>query len=169
VVLCGLPGSGKSTLGRYLAQRFGLLHFDSDWEVERRVGMSVSEFFAGHGEEAFRELESSVLAELVGTHDDGRIVSVGGGSLQRPANRRVVAARARTLYLAPPLALLQTRLARDDTRPLLRGGGLAERLQSLHLVRHAQFLEVADAILSAADPREEAASLVSGWLGHSAV
>ena len=86
IACVGLPGSGKSTVGRQLARRQGLRFVDSDHVIEERLGCSIREFFEREGEAAFRDVEEEVLDEL--TQASSGVLSTGGGSVLRPANRQ---------------------------------------------------------------------------------
>ena len=85
IALVGMPGSGKSTVGRHLARHLGLRLIDSDHEIERRIGMPIRTWFEAEGEAAFRELEQQVIGELAAVPDI--VLATGGGSVLRPANR----------------------------------------------------------------------------------
>jgi shikimate kinase len=90
VSLVGMPGSGKSTVGRQLARRLQLPFLDSDHVIEQRLGSSIREYFAQAGEEAFRDREQEVIAELAQGPD--AVVATGGGAVLREANRRALRA-----------------------------------------------------------------------------
>jgi len=84
IALVGMPGSGKSTVGRQLARQLELAFVDSDHVVERRLGMPIRDWFAQHGEEAFRDAEQAVIDEL--SQQDGAVLATGGGAVLRPSN-----------------------------------------------------------------------------------
>ena len=96
-VLVGLPGSGKSTVGRHLARKLALPFIDSDHAIEERLGCTVREYFEVEGEERFRDLESEVLAELLGRGEG--VLSTGGGSVLRSLNRERFKAQGMVFYL----------------------------------------------------------------------
>ena len=87
--LVGMPGSGKSTLGRLLAKRLGKAFYDADTELERRLGVSIPVIFELEGEPGFRDREEAVLADLVA--QTNVVLSTGGGAVLRPANRERLA------------------------------------------------------------------------------
>ncbi|MFZ2815932.1 MAG: shikimate kinase, partial [Rhodoferax sp.] len=91
IALIGLPGSGKSTVGRQLARRLQLPFFDSDHVIEQRLGCSIREYFEREGEDRFRDLEASVIDEL--TQGPAAVLSTGGGAVLRPENRQNLHAR----------------------------------------------------------------------------
>ena len=93
----GMPGSGKSTVGRHLARQLGVPFVDSDHEIESRIGMPIRDYFAAQGEPAFRDLEEQVLGEL--TARDGIVLATGGGAVLRQANRDALRARTTSFYL----------------------------------------------------------------------
>ncbi len=127
MVLVGMMGSGKSTVGRALARRLGWRHLDSDEQVELRTGRTVPEIFASHGEAAFRAEESAALAEAcASTHPV--VVSVAGGAVLDPANRALLVRSGLVVWLRASLATLTQRVGDGRTRPLLGddpGGALA--------------------------------------------
>lgn len=141
VVLVGLPGAGKSTVGRQLARRLGTQFVDSDHVIEDRLGCSIREYFDREGEQAFRDLEQAVLAELV--QRPGIVLSTGGGAVLRPANRAALKAGGWVVYLKSSPAELFKRLRHDKTRPLLQGGDPLQKLKDLYRVRDPLYREVA--------------------------
>ncbi|GAB4088194.1 shikimate kinase [Hydrogenophaga soli] len=141
VVLVGLPGSGKSTVGRQLARRLGVNFVDSDHVIEERLGCSIREYFEREGEQAFRDLEQAVLAELVQRR--GIVLSTGGGSVLRPANRQVLRVHGWVVYLKSSPQELFKRLRHDKTRPLLQGSDPLQKLKDLYQVRDPLYREVA--------------------------
>lgn len=146
VVLVGMPGSGKSTVGRLLARQLGYRYTDSDSDIEARLGQSIREHFEQHGEQSFRDIEQAVIAELAG---EGRMVlATGGGAILREANRRVLGGEGnRVVYLRSTPEELMRRLRHDTQRPLLQGGDALKKLRELYRVRDPLYREVADYII----------------------
>src|SRR5881398_2140836 len=129
VVLVGLMGVGKSTVGRRLARRLGLPFVDSDAEIEDAAGYSAAEIFERFGERDFRAGERRLVARLI----DGkvRVIATGGGAFVDPTTRCLLNERAITVWLDAPVDILAERTSRRDTRAQLRNGdpkGTLERL-----------------------------------------
>lgn len=129
IVLVGLMGAGKSTVGRRLAKRLGLPFVDTDAAIEDAAGYSAAEVFERYGEADFRDGERRLVARLV----DGevRVIATGGGAYVDPRTRRLLNERAITVWLDAPVDVLADRTSRRDTRPLLRNDnpkGTLERL-----------------------------------------
>jgi shikimate kinase len=141
LVLVGLPGSGKSTVGRSLARRLGLPFSDSDHVIEQRIGCSIRSFFEREGEDAFRDLEQSVLAELAA--GPSRVLSTGGGAVLRPSNRAVLREAGHVVYLRATPDELWRRLRHDTQRPLLQVDDPQARLRTMHAQRDPLYRETA--------------------------
>jgi shikimate kinase len=139
VVLVGLMGVGKSTVGRRLARRLGLPFVDSDSEIEDAVGLPAGELFERYGEADYRDGERRLVARLI----DGRVrvISTGGGVFVDPGTRALLNERAITVWLDAPIDVLAQRTARRDTRPLLRNcdpKGTLERLAKIEREAYAE-------------------------------
>ncbi|HEX6509190.1 MAG TPA: 3-dehydroquinate synthase [Chloroflexota bacterium] len=117
VILTGFMGTGKTTVGRLLAARFGFDFVDTDEEIERRTGRSIAEIFSSDGEAAFRALESQLLAEL--RDGSGRIIATGGGTLLEPANLKLLDSDQPVICLSCESGALLSRLEGTGHRPLL--------------------------------------------------
>jgi shikimate kinase len=141
IALVGMPGSGKSTVGRHVARHLGLPLVDCDQEIERRAGCSIRDYFANCGEPAFRDLEADVLADV--THGAPCVIATGGGTVLREANRRVLRERCVVVYLRSSPEELARRLHRDVKRPLLQGGDPLRRLRDLYRDRDPLYRQVA--------------------------
>jgi shikimate kinase len=139
IVLIGMPGSGKSTIGRKLALALGLPFVDSDQEVEIAAGMNVSQIFERLGEPAFREGERKVIARLL---QGPRIVlSTGGGAFMNESTRLIIKKYSISIWLKASLDVLVERTSRTDDRPLLRNGDPREILTRLMAVREPVFAQ----------------------------
>ncbi|MEX0712312.1 MAG: shikimate kinase, partial [Pirellulales bacterium] len=104
IVLIGYRGSGKSTVARELAGRLGWPWLDADHQIEERAGKSIAAVFAEEGEERFRDLESSLLAELV--ERDKTVLAAGGGAVLRPANRALLRSAGKVVWLQADAATI---------------------------------------------------------------
>lgn len=150
VSLIGLPGSGKSTVGRQLARRLQLPFFDSDKVIEERIGCSIKDFFAREGESAFRDIESAVIDEL--TQKSGCVLSTGGGAVLRPENRLNLHSRGHVVYLKSMPEELARRLKHDTSRPLLQVDDPLTRLRDLFAVRDPLYRETAHYVIETGRP-----------------
>jgi shikimate kinase len=147
ITLIGLPGSGKSTVGRQLARRLSARFVDSDQAVEQRLGCSIREYFEREGEPAFRDVEQAVLHDLVQAHLAGEqpmmVLSTGGGSVLREENRHLLKAHGTVVYLRSSPEDLYRRLRHDQNRPLLQVGDPMQRLRDLYQQRDPLYRETA--------------------------
>ena len=150
LVLVGLPGSGKSTVGRQLARRLGLPFTDTDHAIEQRIGCSIREFFEREGEAAFRDIEEAVIDEL--THADSGVLATGGGAVLRPANRGHLRAGGQVIYLRSTPEELFRRLRHDTDRPLLQVSDPLARLRALYEERDPLYRETAHFIIETGRP-----------------
>lgn len=120
IVLVGLMGAGKTTVGRRLAQKLGLPFVDADIEIERAAGKTIPEIFEHHGEAAFRDGERRVIARLL--EDGQRVLATGGGAFMDETTRANIAARGISVWLRADLDVLMRRVVRRANRPLLKQG-----------------------------------------------
>ena len=150
IALVGLPGSGKTTVGRHLARRLQLPFIDSDQQIEQRLGCSIREFFEREGEQAFRDLEESVIDEL--TAGPPCVLSTGGGAVLRPANREHLHARAKVFYLRTTPEDVFRRVRHDRSRPLLQVEDPLQRLRDLYAVRDPLYRETAHFVIETGRP-----------------
>jgi shikimate kinase len=139
VVLVGLMGAGKSSIGRRLAHRLGLPFTDADGEIEAAAGSSIEEIFARHGEMAFRDGERRVIARLL----DGplQVLATGGGAYMDPATRALIRTRAISVWLRATLDVLLARVGRRSNRPLLKAGEPRAVLERLIAERYPVYAE----------------------------
>lgn len=152
IVLVGLPGVGKSSVGRRLANRLDLPFADADVEIERAAGMSIKDIFATHGEAAFRDGETRVIARLL--REGPRVIATGGGAFMSPATREAIAAHGISVWLDASNEVLLARIARRNNRPLFNGVDPRERLKELRAARDPVFAEAHIRIASSAGPHE---------------
>ncbi len=140
IVLVGLMGVGKSTVGRRLAKRLGLPFVDSDSAIEDAAGgASAAEVFERYGEDDYRDGERRLVARLV--DGERRVIATGGGAFVDPRTRELLKERAITVWLDAPVEVLAERTGRRDTRPLLRHGDRAETLAKLDQERRPTYAE----------------------------
>ena len=129
IVLVGLMGAGKTTVGRRLADRLGLGFVDADHEIECAAGMTVPEIFAGHGEAYFRDGERKVIARLL---DGGQqVLATGGGAYMNAETQAKIKERAVSVWLKADLPLLMKRVNRRSDRPLLSNGDARQTMERL--------------------------------------
>lgn len=150
ISLVGMPGSGKSTVGKQLARQLGRPFADSDHEIERRIGMPIKAYFEQHGEAAFRELEEQVIAGLCERAD--LVLATGGGAVLRPANRRALAAAGPVVYLRSTPDELFRRLRHDTQRPLLQVADPLRRLRELFRERDPLYRDAAQFVIETGRP-----------------
>jgi len=139
VVLVGLMGVGKSTVGRRLAKRLGLPFVDSDSEIEETVGLPWGELFERYGEADYRDGERRLVARLV----DGqvRVIATGGGVFVDPRTRDLLKERTITVWLDAPVDVLTERTSRRNTRPLLKNGDPKGTLEQLAKIERQAYAE----------------------------
>jgi shikimate kinase len=150
ISLVGLPGSGKSTVGRQLARRLDVPVFDSDHVIEQQLGCSIREYFEREGEAAFRDVEASVIDQL--TRHPAGVLSTGGGVVLRPANRQHLHERTHVVYLSSSPDELFRRLRHDAQRPLLQVADPLSRLRDLYALRDPLYRETAHFIVETGRP-----------------
>ena len=157
VFLVGMMGSGKTTVGRALAQRLDLPFTDTDRVLVERTGVPVATIFEIEGEEGFRRRESAVLAELAAGED--RVVATGGGAVLEAANRALMRSRGTVVYLRARLDHLWERTRHDSTRPLLATADPRATLAALLEARDPLYREAAHIIVDTGS--QSAATLVA--------
>mgnify|MGYP000004502194 CR=1 FL=1 len=150
IIFVGLPGSGKSTIGRQLGRRLGLPFVDSDHVIEQRLGCSIREFFNREGEERFRDIEEGVLDDLTLRHQG--VLSTGGGSVLRAINRERLKERGRVVYLRSSPEEVYRRVRHDVNRPLLQVSDPVQRLRSLYELRDPLYRETAHYVIDTGRP-----------------
>lgn len=150
IALVGLPGGGKSTVGRQLARRLRLDFVDSDAVIEQRLGCSIRSYFEREGEAAFRDIEEGVIAELLQRSDC--VLATGGGAVLRPANRQAMHRQATVVYLRSSPDELYRRLRHDTQRPLLQVADPLAKLKELYRQRDPLYRETAHFIVETGRP-----------------
>ena len=151
LILEGFMGSGKTAVGRSLARRLDIPFIDTDAEIEKRQGCSITDIFSSSGEEAFRQMETSMLQGLY-ISGINAVISLGGGTPVRPANFRVIKKLGRVVYLKAPADALITRLENGtEERPMLQGFDLRQRVISLLEEREECYMELADIVIDVSE------------------
>jgi shikimate kinase len=150
LTLVGMPGSGKTTVGRQLSRRLQLPFFDSDHLIEERLGCSIREYFAREGEAAFRDLEEQVLADTA--TGPAAVLATGGGAVLREANRQRLRAAGSVIYLRSTPEELYRRVRHDSGRPLLQVDDPLARLRDLYGHRDPLYREVAHFVVETGRP-----------------
>ena len=145
LILVGMPGCGKTTLGRVLARSLGKTFVDADLELERRLGVTISTIFEIEGEEIFRTREEETLARLVQRVD--MVLATGGGAVLRAINRERLRSGGTVLYLHTSPETTYERTRHNKTRPLLKANDPLARAHALYAQRDQLYRETADLII----------------------
>ncbi len=166
IVLVGLMGVGKSTVGRRLSAMLGSRFIDVDDEIERAADRSVSEIFDEFGEPYFRDGERRVIERLMG--EDYGVIATGGGAFVDPATRALIQDKAVSVWLDCDIETLVERTGRRNTRPLLRNGDPHEILANLKDQRGNAYAQAHCHVVTDDGPHEATASriieVVAAWL-----
>lgn len=141
LVLIGMMGSGKSSIGRILNEQHKLPYVDIDYEIQKRMGLSIKELFATKGEAYFRQLEQEMIKETV-EKELSSVISTGGGAVVTEESRLILWQNSFVVYLKADVTTLLERLSHDTQRPLLQAGNAEEVLQNL-LKNRSEFYEQA--------------------------
>ena len=169
ISLVGLPGSGKTTVGRHLARCLKWPFADTDGVIEAQLGCAIGHCFETHGEAFFRDLEVAVVDRLTQTHTG--VLSTGGGVVLRPENRQHLRQRSYVIYLnASPDALFE-RLRHDTRRPLLQVADPLAQLRNLHALRDPLYRQTAHFTLDTGDHAVVAAIVnqITKQLAHAGI
>lgn len=145
VILVGMMGCGKSTLGRQLARRLRKRFIDSDLEIEERTGVSIPVIFEKEGESGFREREGKILAELAELKDI--VLATGGGAVLSEANRKLLRKAGEVVYLHASVEVLFARTRAAKNRPLLDVADPEEKLRQLYQLRDPIYRETAHIVV----------------------
>ncbi len=148
IVMVGLMGAGKSSIGRRLATRLNLPFVDADTEIEAAAGCTIAEFFERHGEAEFRDGERRVIARLL--EDEPKVLATGGGAFMDDETRAAIADAGISVWLRADLDTLVRRTSRRTDRPLLNIGDPASTLESLMETRHPVYAQ-ADIVVESND------------------
>ncbi len=151
IALVGMPGGGKSTVGKHLARQLGVEFVDTDAVIEQRIGEPIRSFFDREGEAAFRDIETEVLAGILRAKPQG-VLATGGGIVLRDRNRELLHNHATVLYLRSTPEDLFRRLRHDTSRPLLQVRDPLAKLRELHHQRDPLYRRCAHYVLESARP-----------------
>ncbi len=146
IFLVGMPGAGKTTVGRQLARRLQRVFIDADHEIEARTGVRIPLIFDIEGEQGFRDREAKVIAELA--NESNLIVATGGGAVLRPENRAALKQGGTVVYLHAAPRLLFERPRLDPNRPLLQVADPMQKIEELFAQRDPLYREVADLVIN---------------------
>ncbi len=164
LVLVGLMGAGKSTVGRRLAQRLNLRFVDADDEIEAAAGMTIPEIFERYGEAHFRDGERRVIRRLL--QEPRQVIATGGGAFMNDETRALIAAEAISIWLKADLDTLVRRCAKRTDRPLLRGRNQRDKLADLMQQRYPVY-ETSDLMVeSGGDTHDVVVDRIIGALGQ---
>jgi shikimate kinase len=165
VVLVGMMGAGKSSIGRRLAARLGIPFMDADSEIEKAAGMSIADIFARHGEGDFRSGETRVIARLL---DAGpQVLATGGGATMNPETRAAIKAKGVSVWLSAEIDVLLRRIAkRKNDRPMLQTEDPAETLRQLLALREPVYAEADLTVQSREVPHEAIVSEIVAALAE---
>jgi shikimate kinase len=152
IVLVGIMGCGKSTVGKRLAQRLGLEFIDADSEIERAANMTVSEIFAEHGEPYFRSGEERVIARLLG--EGPQVLATGGGAFMSDATRSEITENGLSIWLKVDFDTVMARVRRRSTRPLLQNPDPEGTMRKLMADREPTYSKAALTVRSKDVPHE---------------
>ena len=162
IILTGFMGTGKSSVGKILAERLGYRFIDIDEMIEAGSGLTVIEIFASHGEQHFRALETEMLKRLESERE--LVVSTGGGAVIDPENRRRMRSAGKVVNLFASAETIKNRLTGDVARPLLQGDKSLEKIIAL-ITEREQFYEDADIrIDTTAKKIEDIVSQILVWV-----
>jgi len=146
IILVGLMGAGKSTIGRNLAKLLNKEFYDSDRVIEERTGVDIATIFEIEGEQGFRDREEQVIAEICKKSDI--VLATGGGSILRDTNRKNMADNGHIVYLRTSAELLYSRIRHDRKRPLMQTKSPLDTLKKLLNDREPYYMEVADTVVT---------------------
>ena len=171
LVMVGMMGAGKSSVGRRLATRLGMPFVDADAEIEKAANASISEIFDRHGEPYFRDGERRVIQRLL--EGEAKVLATGGGAFIHPETRATIKAQAISIWLKADRDVLMSRVRRRSNRPLLRAGEPAEVIDQL-LAERSPFYAEANIHIQSRDVAHDAViddilTTLADYLGNEAV
>lgn len=153
IVLVGIMGAGKSTIGRRLASRLGIAFTDTDDEIEKAAGQTIEEIFKNFGESAFREGERKVIARLM--NDGPMVLATGGGAFMNDETRQLIKQEAVSIWLEAEFATVMERVKRRDHRPILKQADPEGIMRQLLEVRNPVYAQADCSVLSRPVPHQQ--------------
>ncbi|MDE8654358.1 shikimate kinase [Novosphingobium album (ex Liu et al. 2023)] len=166
VVLVGMMGVGKSSVGKRLAAILGCPFVDADEEIEKSAQMTIPEIFANYGEDYFRDGERRVIARLLGGNSPRVVIATGGGAFCNAETRALILERAIAVWLDSDLDTLVERTSRKDNRPLLKDGNPREILARLREERRPAYAQAPIHVVSSSGPHVNTVSKVIQGIGQ---
>lgn len=167
IVMLGMMGAGKSSIGKRLAARLGIPFVDADTAIEEAAGMSVTDIFEAHGEPSFRSGEARVIARLL--ENGPQVLATGGGAFENPETRARIHEKGISIWLKADMEVLLRRVKRRDNRPLLKNDDPAATLTALLAAREPFYSEANLTVVSRDVPHEiiveEIITLLCGQFG----
>jgi shikimate kinase len=165
IVLVGMMGAGKTTVGRRLAHRLERTFVDSDDEIEKAAGMSINDIFTSHGEADFRAGEARVIARLLKDRDV--VLGTGGGAFMNPETRALIKDTAVSVFITADFDLLFARVSRRNNRPLLKTADPRATLRALIEARYPIYGEADVTVISRDVPQDQVATeTIEALLNH---
>lgn len=165
IVLVGMPGSGKSSIGRRLGQRLGLFFSDADTEIEAAANMSIPEIFQSRGEAEFRKGEQKVIVRLL--ENGPQVIATGGGAFMNADTRAHIKEKGVSIWLKADVETLLKRVKRKSNRPLLQNADPEGTLRNLLAAREATYAQADLTITSCEVPHEEVVEAIVNLLDTS--
>lgn len=165
IVLVGMPGSGKSSIGRRLSQRLGLEFSDADAEIERAANMTIPELFQTKGEAEFRKGEQKVIARLL--ESGPQVIATGGGAFMNADTRARIKDKGLSIWLKADVETLLKRVKRKSNRPLLQTDDPEATLRNLLAAREATYAEADLTVTSCEVPHEDVVEAIVNLLDTS--
>lgn len=153
IIFIGIMGSGKTTIGKKIAQIMDYDFIDTDQEIERITGMKVSEIFKKEGELRFRSEETLALKRI--GKEAPAVIATGGGIVLKKENRDIIKNMGIVVYLDADVDVITERVSRNKNRPLLREGNIREKVQKLSEERKNLYLEIADIVIDTGSDKFE--------------
>lgn len=153
IVLVGYRGAGKSTVGHLLAESLQLDYISTDGLIEQKISATIMDYVNENGWNAFRKIESAVLAEALAL--ENAVIDTGGGVVEDAANRKLLKDTGNVFYLEAGVAALTDRLSEDQVRPALTGGTVLSEIEDVLARRDPLYRSVADHIVDASKPTGE--------------